>query len=303
MLVLLTNPKRWEFTRMERDLWKRIVTALRAVSHRRPRNAEYHDGQILAVLLWAALHDRPISWACRRENWPAQAHRRSLPDQSTMSRRLRHPMLLNSLDQVLQRIQRSFSNSEILIVDGKPLELSEYTGDPDARTGRGAGRYAKGYRLSVIIDAMDRVLAWSVSPMNTGESVVARQLVECLEGSEKPRQLLGDAAYDSNPLYEAASAKAIRLRAPRKKQGALGHRNHHPDRISNFREMKSNATRRVHRAARASVERFFGALASFGAGLASLPPWVRRLHRSRLWVGAKLAINAARIAHRGGVAA
>jgi hypothetical protein len=45
----------------------------------------YDNRTVIAVLLWAALHDRPIVWACQRSSWPVQAWRRRLPDQSTMS--------------------------------------------------------------------------------------------------------------------------------------------------------------------------------------------------------------------------
>ena len=75
---------------MERDIWTRMMAALKRLPPTRPRNAVYTHGQILAVLLWAALHDRPVSWACERGNWPMQAWRRALPDQSTMSWRSAH---------------------------------------------------------------------------------------------------------------------------------------------------------------------------------------------------------------------
>ena len=50
------------------------------------------------------------------------------------------------------------------------------------------------------------------------------------------------------------------------------------------------------RARRQAIERFFAGLTTFGGGAATLPPWVRHLHRVRLWIGAKLVINAARLA-------
>jgi hypothetical protein len=50
---------------------------------------------------------------------------------------------------------------------------------------------------------------------------------------------------------------------------------------------------------RLAVERAFGNCTSFGGGLA---PWVRRLHRVRLWVQAKLLIDALRIAQKTPVA-
>lgn len=46
---------------------------------------------------------------------------------------------------------------------------------------------------------------------------------------------------------------------------------------------------------RRKIETTFGNLAAFSAGLTHLPPWVRGLTRVRLFVHAKLLINAARI--------
>ena len=47
---------------------------------------------------------------------------------------------------------------------------------------------------------------------------------------------------------------------------------------------------------RTEVERFFAGLVTSAVGADHLPTWVRRLHRCRLWIAAKLTINAARIA-------
>jgi len=46
---------------------------------------------------------------------------------------------------------------------------------------------------------------------------------------------------------------------------------------------------------RTQIERNFGNWTSFGGGLSPLPSWVRRLDRVRLWIQAKLLINAQRI--------
>ena len=48
-------------------------------------------------------------------------------------------------------------------------------------------------------------------------------------------------------------------------------------------------------AGRTDIERQFSQLVCFGGGLATLPPWVRRIWRVRNWVMAKLLINAVRI--------
>ena len=46
---------------------------------------------------------------------------------------------------------------------------------------------------------------------------------------------------------------------------------------------------------RKAIERYFGHATIFGGGLASLPAWVRRQHRVKRWLWAKLLINAVRI--------
>ena len=286
---------------MERDIWTRMMAALKRLPPTRPRNAVYTHGQILAVLLWAALHDRPVSWACERGNWPMQAWRRALPDQSTMSRRLRHPETLNVLLALLMAVQGDRSAGEVLVADGKPLELSEYTRDPDATAGRGAGRMAKGYKVHLILDPEAQ---WVVGHQTHGLNVAETTTAAALVGRPDvpiPRGslLLGDALFDSNPLHRATHARGCQLIAPRKQPGTgLGARRHHPNRLESIRftEGKDRAVwDRVLGPRRAAIERFFGAWASFGGGLHGLPPWVRRLHRVRVWVAAKLVINAARI--------
>ena len=289
---------------MERELWRLMVGALKRMPRRRPRNAVYTDQQIVAVLLWAALHDRPVSWACERRNWPMQAWRRSLPDQSTMSRRLRHPTMPDLLLSLLMALQRTLGEGDVLVADGKPLELSEHTGDHDARTGRGAGRYAKGYKIHLILDAQAQaVRAYQVHPLNVAETTTVAGLLR------RPRTrirrgsvLLGDRLFDSNPLHAAAHRRGCRLIAPRQKPGTgVSAGVQHPNRLESIRltEVADRAVwDRVLGPRRATIERFFGTLTCSGGGLPGLPPWVRRLHRVRLWVAAKLAVNAARIAYR-----
>ena len=142
---------------MDRHVWMEIRAALRGLPRTRTRNAVYTDAEVLAVLLWAAMHDRPVSWACRRSSWPMQAWRRRLPDQSTMSRRLRSLQIVLALWQLTMRLQAGRVAGDVLVVDGKPLEISEHSTDPEARSGRGAGRYARGYKLHLIADPRRRV--------------------------------------------------------------------------------------------------------------------------------------------------
>jgi hypothetical protein len=269
----------------------------------------YTDAEVLAVFLWAALHDRPVSWACQRRNWPMQAWRRRLPDQSTMSRRLRTPGMLVMLWQVTCLLQAGCEPGEVVVADGKPLEVSEHSRDPDARDGRGAGRYGKGYKLHAIADPAAGVFVGvDVQPLNASETTIVARILE-RKGTRLPdgALLLGDALYDSNPLHAAAARRGVQLIAPRRRPGTgLGSCRHHPNRLESIRITEGEDAELwedVFAPQRAAIERFFGAMASFGGGLFTLPPWVRRLHRVRLWVYAKICVNAARIALRRAVGA
>jgi hypothetical protein len=286
-----------------------ITAALKRLPRTRPRNAVYTDAQVIAVLLWAALHDRPISWACERKNWPMQAWRRKLPDQSTMSRRLRMPGTLLALWQLALVLQRGREAGEVLVVDGKPLELSEHTRDPDARKGRGAGRYAKGYKLHAIVDpAAEVFVGWDVQALNAAETTTAARILR-RRRTRVPAGalLLGDALLDSNPLHDAAARRGLQLIAPRRKPGAgLGWRRHHPNRLESIRFTEGADAQIWHEVLapqRAQIERFFGAMACLGCGLSALPPWVRRIHRVRAWVNAKICIYVASINSRRAIVA
>ncbi len=287
---------------MERELWRWTVRALKRLPRWRPDGGVYDNREVLAVQLWAALHDRPISWACERGAWPVQAWRRRLPDQSTMSRRLRDPRVFEDLARVLALVQEALGKvGGTLIVDGKPLALSEFTGDGDARKGWGAGRHCIGYKLHALVDEHQRVLAFDVVAMNHAECTCARELLaRAAAGGLIPpgAVLLGDASYDSNPLHGAAAAVGVRLIAPRRRPdlGLCVNRKHHPGRLESVRFTEHDpAWESVRKRKRTIVERYFGSLATYGGGLSSLPAWARRLHRVRPWVAAKVVLNAARI--------
>lgn len=289
---------------MERDLWNRVAAALKRVPRRRPAGAVYDNRQVMAIVLWAALHERSINWACQRAHWPAQAWRRQLPDQSTMSRRLRNDDELGADFRTLASIlQRDIDDHDaVLVVDGKPLRVSKFTSDPDAAQGWGAGRHEWGYKLHVLVDRSKRLLAWAVEPLNKAESVVARELLERVAPAHRPAtgtMLLADASYDSNPLHASAAAAGVQLIAPRRRpdRGLGKNQTHHPNRLRAVHlTERSTWWRDVGMAMRGAVERFLGTLATVGGGLWGLPAWARRLHRVRVWVDAKMALHAARLA-------
>ena len=58
-----------------------------------PARFRYRDRDILRVVLWATLKDRPMVWACQPQNWPEDLRPACLPDPSTVSRRRHGPEL------------------------------------------------------------------------------------------------------------------------------------------------------------------------------------------------------------------
>ncbi len=287
---------------MERDLWKAMVAALRVVPRRRPRNAVFDNRQVLAVYLWSVLHDRPVSWACQRDNWPSSAWRRALPDQSTMSRRLRDDALQSDLRTLLERVQKSMPEAATWIIDGKALVVPNRTSDPEASNGWASRGYGRGYKLHAVVTTSHQVVAFDVRPMHTAECVVAVELIDRVEQA-RGVTLLGDSAYDTNPLHAACASKDCVLRAPRRRPGtsiSAGHRQH-PARIEAIRAIERPNPPTILKE-RTSIERYFSRLAIAG-GLYALPPFVRRLRRVRLWVAAKIVLNAARIRLQGAIRA
>ncbi len=75
---------------MERELWSLLYRTVRAVADDFTQKYVQIPGWVvLLTFLWAALHDRPVSWACDPDNWMSTRLRLPrLPSPATMSRRV-----------------------------------------------------------------------------------------------------------------------------------------------------------------------------------------------------------------------
>ena len=279
---------------MERELWRILSSQVTAVDRHFPCGGYRHSvGRIVRVYIWAVLNDRPVCWACQRSNWRGMRPPNELPDQSRMSRRLRQADTAEFLDRLIERLMVGRQDELVKLLDGKALLVARHSQDPDATFGYGAGGLSKGYKLHAIYGYSGRLLVHQVHPMHVSEPTVAREMVQHLSGEG---YLLADTNYDRNPLYAAANANGHQLVAPRKKRHtSLGHRRHSPQRIRSIEMVEGPSIfgRKLFQMRR-GIETRFGNLSSFGGGLTCLPPWVRRLHRVRLYVNAKLLIRAAK---------
>jgi hypothetical protein len=277
---------------MERELW---LALYRLACECDPSPywelVRFFDHHIVGVFLWAVLHDRPVSWACDPINWPNRLWQGKLPSQSTMSRRLRTTEVQRLLNRMERKLASWGGGGMVWIVDGKPLVVGAHSKDRDVTWGRVGRGYAKGYKLHAIYGRGPLPVAWELAPLNESEPEVARRLVSFLKGGGG--YILGDKAFDSNPLHSMANSCGYQLVAERKRPGTgLGHRTHSLGRLRSIELLRTEFGQNLYRC-RDDIERQFGWLTNHGAGLAPLPAWVRRPHRVGLWLQAKLITHAA----------
>lgn len=280
---------------MERQLWKAIVVVLGEIDKGRLSNRfDFSDDRVVEVFFWAVIHDRPISWACRREHWPIDCRRRSLPSSTTMSRRLRSPRVVALLDAVERRVLAPKEGEMYWMIDGKPLPIGGASKDRQAGYGRAARGKAKGYKLHAIVGSQGSIATWRVAPMNKDERTMARRMLR-----EAPVQgyLMADANYDSNPLHNVCVAKGeLQMVAPRRsgKGRGLGHHRHSRGRLRSIAILENPKPQFGVQLlkGRNEIERRFGGLTNWGGSLTCLPPWVRTHRRVRRWVLAKLVLTA-----------
>ena len=285
---------------MERRLWRKVYRLIQKL-HRQTAQQErtsgviYGDIQILAMLMWAVVHERPQQWVCEPLNWPWMPRAwPGLPSASQFSRRLRSPQIQALLNRLEQAIRERWPEEWCVVVDGKPLPVGGFTKDPEATIGYGAGAFYRGYKLHAVWGIGPIPWAWDVLSANVSEPTTASEIVASVPGEG---YLLGDAAYDSNPLYRAAARVGRMLIAPRKKpHTGLGKgTRHHPHRLRSIELTEHPILHPFANALhnwRTWIERQFGWLTGGVGGLQNLPTCVRRRSRVKRWVQAKLILHA-----------
>lgn len=293
---------------MDMEFWTDLSTAISDVEQRWLSSARdtHPTSRIVRVHLWSTLRDRPTCWGCDKRNWVQAACPKALPNQCTMSRRMKR----SDFDRFLQCVGHRLNGGgpqalknvlvQLRIVDGKALELPNHTTDCDAKWGRGASRVSVGYKLHVIWSATQRPMpdAFVITSLNRCEKRMAGRMIKRVKGHG---YLLGDAHFDASWLFDRCKKHGHQLLCPRAKPntGRGGHYQS-PDRLraidlleppANLNDFGPSLYRH-----RTIIERRHAAMVSFGGGIAiTLPSWVRRIWRVRRWITAKLLINAARI--------
>jgi len=271
---------------MEGELWRQVYAlAKRLGKCKGVVRGTFFDVEIVGVYLWSVLHDRPVNWACKRNNWRSSCPMNRLPSPSTISRRLR----TEGVQWLLRALEKELVNkrpaSWCRFIDGKPLPISGHSEDSDAGYGRATGGKAKGYRFHGVFDESQGFVAWSVQPMNVNESKVAHELIEQLD---HPGYLVGDNQFDSNSLYDRAGARSVQLLVRRRRDvRGIGHVRQSPFRLKAIDMMKRPFAQSLI-AARRQIETTYSQLTCLAFGLAPLPNWVRTARRVKNWIRTKL---------------
>lgn len=283
---------------MELELWTELSQAISSVERKfsfNPRDT-HRTALIVRVHLWSTLHDRPTCWGCQAGNWSDRTRPWVLPDQSTMSRRMRRKDFEGFLTAVGKRLNGKASERLLRIVDGKALEISKYSSDRQAKCGRGVGRQGFGYKLHLICSGNPMPDAFVITPLNVCEKQMAARMIKRVKSEG---YLLGDGNYDASWLYDICWHHHHHLLAPRAKPATgIGHHYQSPHRLRAIALLEAPSINEFGRSLyrrRTEIERDISNLTCFGGGLTVLPPWVRRSWRVRRWVWAKLLVNAARV--------
>lgn len=275
---------------MERELWPILYRALREVSAGdRQSGVQYQPWVIVAVLLWAAIHDRPRSWACVADHGDTTPLRPTgTPSPATVSRRAKTDEVADLLDRLGARLRGDGPPAWVLAIDGKPLPVGKCSKDPDAKP----NQHGKGYKLHAIWGSRCVPEVWAVTAANEYEGAAAEELLGRIVGRGF---LLADGSYEANRVYDAAAESCYQLLAhpgPEVTGGGHGYQSEHRQLALHW--FRTGLGWDLYRY-RSSIERQFGNMGGFGGGLGPLPNWVRRLARVTLWVHCKILINAARI--------
>jgi hypothetical protein len=279
---------------MERELWQALYL-LAANLDKRWGHWKYSTAEIVAVYFWAVVHDRPTSWAAHPDEWPDDLRPEPLPPQSTLSRRLKKADAVELMTTVEQRliVLIGLGKHWIHVIDGKTIAVSPISQDPDAACGRGAGAWQKGYKVHAVWNGGPMFITWALAALNVSEKTVGRQLFRSLLGGG---YILGDTQYDVGYLYDDAEKEGFQLvakKTPGRGRNGLGHRRQSPGRLRSIELLTTQFGVELYRQ-RNAIERQFGFLASTGGSLGPLPAWVRRFHRVRHWVQAKLILSGLR---------
>lgn len=293
---------------MDGRLWTKLYREIRRAckpvvrSRRVGRPRVYRTDEILAVWVFAALMDWPISvtqrkltsppvswWLRRHWGWPSR-----VPSVATLTRRAKRGDFRWLLRRVLRRLHRRLGRrpTGCVVMDSTFLLTGPYSRDPDSRYTCHGGKWYRGYALHAICDECGVLWAWHVTSANVQEMKVARRLIRRLSlcGS-RLKFVVADCGYDSEPLHQLVRRRVgAQLLAPVNLRGAKTDRwrKRQPGRDAAYRILGTTRGQLLLNK-RSAIERW-NSWFKGSSNVSMLPYHVRRLRRVRRWVDLKLAV-------------
>ena len=295
---------------MEQSQWTILRQTIRHVTRSMPKlpRVQYGDCLIACLYFWAVLHDRPMTWAVERCNYNRSFRPRKIPSISQLNRRIASARFQGILQRVHQQLAGD-SRFKALVIDGQALCVGPVSQDRDARVGHIPGGMGRGYKLHAIVCSDGSIPLFSIMPLNTHETPVARQMLAMLRHDLAGTLVFADGNYDAHRLHkQIARQGGFFITHPRRGGARRRERGNHGHPVTRRQMGRSrrllidlweNAPalmERVYRH-RQQIERRFGNLSCIPGLLTSLPKFVRSLPRVRRFVGAKICLyHAHRIA-------
>ena len=95
---------------MDSHGWRLVYQTIRKMDRiipREGRRKRYSDVLVVGMYLWTVWHDRPMSWACNRDNYTSLFRPRKLPSVSQFCRRVQGSRFQMILQAVYKELSRS----------------------------------------------------------------------------------------------------------------------------------------------------------------------------------------------------
>jgi IS5 family transposase len=236
------------------------------------------------MLLWATLNNRPRKWAVQPENWTVSPRPRALLSEGQFSRRAACGIVQDALERLLHVMNALLTDdATVAIADGSPVLVGGASRDQDAKAGRAANGFGRGYKLHLVTTPRGVIHTLRITPLNANEG---KQLIDMApEIPDRVARILADGSYDSGTVHRELNQHKLRLIAP-VKANRVGRRQD-PYRLAALRYLQSPRGKHIFKT-RSNIERLFGNLKSHPLGLQGLPSWVRTLNRVTRWIFGKI---------------
>lgn len=285
---------------MDKDVWSNVVAAINEACREvepRVRRPQYSDCLIVKMFLWGVMHDRPLCWSACRSSYGAIFRPRKLPSNSQFCRRVAEARTQTIIKIASLLLAQRLHRGAVVRLDGKPLTMSKWTLDKDAKRGWGVGEMQQGYKLHAAVAEEGQILSYYICPLNESEPRVAHE--HLIDAAVRPGDLvIADANYDSRRLHRQISSIGGQLITPLKNgpPTAPSCRKQPPSRQKLiFLATRQKAEHRRLLRMRNRIESTFGTLSCTSGLLGPLQAWVRTLDRVRRWVAAKITLYHARL--------